>query len=167
MDVRDLWVSEEEIKEKEKEQKEIADATLSVEEEVALLRSVVRDLLLEKDMTEEEKLEYVYMYEDWILLDERVKIEAGTYLRYKDELYKVLISHPKQADYRPDVAVSLFTKVVPDGIVPEWKTPDSSNPFMKGDKATYKGVVWVSKIDNNVTVPDGDMPYNRYWEPVE
>lgn len=25
--------------------------------------------------------------------------------------------------------------------------------------------LWISKINSNTTVPDGDVPYNRYWEP--
>lgn len=25
--------------------------------------------------------------------------------------------------------------------------------------------LWISKINSNTTVPDGDEPYNRYWEP--
>jgi len=31
----------------------------------------------------------------------------------------------------------------------------------------YDSQVWESKIDANTTVPDGDVPYNRYWDIVE
>jgi hypothetical protein len=51
----------------------------------------------------------------------------------------------------------LFVKVlIPDeGIIPEWEQPDSTNPYMAGDKVTYNGKTYESIIDNNV------------WSPVE
>lgn len=36
----------------------------------------------------------------------------------------------------------------------EWKQPDSTNPYMKGDKVTYNGKTYESVIDNNVWSPD-------------
>jgi hypothetical protein len=53
------------------------------------------------------------------------------------------------------VAPSLFAKVlIPDiDVIPEWVQPDSTNPYMKGDKVTYKGKTWISTIDNNVWAP--------------
>jgi hypothetical protein len=30
---------------------------------------------------------------------------------------------------------------------------------------TMNDGLWISKINANVTVPDGDIPYNRYWQP--
>jgi len=29
------------------------------------------------------------------------------------------------------------------------------------------GQLWRSKINANTTKPDGDVPYNRYWEPYK
>lgn len=47
-----------------------------------------------------------------------------------------------------------------------WKpVTGAHDAYTKGDIVIYKGANWISKIDANVTVPDGDMPYNRYWEP--
>ena len=34
-----------------------------------------------------------------------------------------------------------------------WEQPDSTNPYMAGDKVTHNGKTWVSDIDNNVWEP--------------
>jgi hypothetical protein len=80
---------------------------------------------------------------------------AGERLTYNEKLYKVLQAHTSQADWTPDVAVSLFAKVLnPDpGVIPEWEQPGSTNPYMKGDKVRHNDKVWVSDIDNNVWEP--------------
>ena len=35
----------------------------------------------------------------------------------------------------------------------EWKQPDSTNPYQKGDKVTHNGKTWESTADNNVWEP--------------
>lgn len=74
---------------------------------------------------------------------------------YDSVLYKVLQAHTSQADWMPDVSVSLFAKIlIPDPtVIPEWEQPESTNPYMKGDKVTHNGKTWVSNIDNNVWEP--------------
>lgn len=76
-------------------------------------------------------------------------------VRYGDNLYRVLQAHTSQAGWAPDVAVSLFAKVlIPDPEeVPEWEQPGSTNPYMKGDRVRHNEKVWVSDIDNNVWEP--------------
>lgn len=70
-------------------------------------------------------------------------------------LYTVLQNHTSQAGWKPTAAPSLFAKVlIPDPtVVPEWEQPDSTNPYMKGDKVKHNGKVWVSLVDNNVWEP--------------
>lgn len=74
---------------------------------------------------------------------------------YENVLYKVLQSHIAQEGWEPTVAPSLFAKVlIPDAnVIPEWEQPDSTNPYMKGDKVTHNGSTWVSTVDNNVWEP--------------
>ena len=82
--------------------------------------------------------------------------EVGDRVKYNDVLYKVLQAHTSQADWTPDTAVSLFAKVlIPDPeVIPEWVQPESTNPYMTGDKVTYNGKTYISTIDNNVWAPD-------------
>ena len=92
-------------------------------------------------------------------------------VRHNDILYKVLQAHHSQADWAPDVAPSLFAKVIVGQIDPDtgeqeildWTQPDSTNPYMTGDKVKYKGVVYESTVDNNVWAPDA---YPQGWKEV-
>lgn len=103
--------------------------------------------------TDEQAIEVPVLYPIWA---EGVVYEVGARILYNEILYKVLVAHTSQADWTPDVAVSLFAKVlIPNAnVIPEWTQPDSTNPYMTGDKVTYKGKTWVSTVDNNVWSPD-------------
>ena len=80
---------------------------------------------------------------------------AGFKVQYGGKLYKCLTAHASQPDWTPDAAPSLWAKVlIPDpDTIPEWEQPDSTNPYMKGDKVAHNGKTWVSDVDNNVWMP--------------
>lgn len=80
---------------------------------------------------------------------------AGTRISYEVFVYKCLQDHTSQADWTPDAAPSLWTKLlIPDPeVIPEWEQPDSTNPYMTGDKVTHNGQTWESTVDNNVWEP--------------
>ena len=80
---------------------------------------------------------------------------AGFKVQYGGTLYKCLNAHTSQDDWTPAVSPSLFSKVlIPDeNIILEWEQPDSTNPYMKGDKVTHNGKTWESLVDNNVWEP--------------
>lgn len=101
---------------------------------------------------DEVALESTGAYPTW--KDEQA-YEVGDRVLYKDILYRVITAHTSQTDWTPDVAASLFAKVlIPDeDVVPAWEQPGSTNPYMTGDKVTHNGKTWVSDIDNNVWEP--------------
>lgn len=111
--------------------------------------------------TDELAVEASAVYPDW---KPDVDYVVGERVLYEDILYKVLIAHKSQADWTPNVAPSLFAKVliVDPNVTPEWEQPESTNPYMKGDKVMYNGKTYVSTVDNNVWTPDA---YG--WEVVE
>jgi hypothetical protein len=92
-----------------------------------------------------------------------VQYVAGERVLYNEVLYKVLQDHTSQETWTPTDAPSLFAKIlIPDeNVIPEWEQPDSTNPYMKGDKVLYKDVVYVSVIDNNTWSPEA---YPAGWE---
>ena len=102
--------------------------------------------------TDTQALEAPAVYPEW---KTDVMYALNERILYNNILYKVITSHTSQADWTPDVSASLFAKVlIPDpDIIPEWEQPDSTNPYMKGDKVTYNGKTWVSIVDNNVWAP--------------
>ena len=119
------------------------------QEAQAFVESIVK---LRESATDEQALESIPIYPAW---QENKSYTSGERVRYNEVLYKVLQNHTSQADWTPDVAVSLFAKVLiedPD-IISEWVQPDSTNPYQTGDKVTHNGTTWVSTVDNNVWEP--------------
>lgn len=107
---------------------------------------------LREKATDAVALESVDAYPSW---KSGVEYKVGERILYNDILYKVLTEHTSQEDWAPDVAPSLFAEVlIPDpNAIPEWKQPDSTNGYSKGDKVTHNGTTWVSDCDNNVWEP--------------
>lgn len=98
-------------------------------------------------------LEIQEFYDEWNV---DINVTVGQYIRYKDVLYKVLTAHTTQANWTPSETPSLFAKVLidPSGeTILDWEQPDSTNPYMKGDKVKYEGKTYMSTIDNNVWQP--------------
>ena len=81
--------------------------------------------------------------------------KKDTKLTYNGVLYKVLQDHTSQANWTPDAAPSLFAKVLvsADGTPQEWRQPDSTNPYNKGDRVLFNGKTYESLIDGNVWSP--------------
>lgn len=73
-------------------------------------------------------------------------------ISYKGKAYKVLQAHHSQADWTPDVAVSLFA-VIHAETIEDWTQPESTNPYNKGDKVRHNGKIWESTIDGNIWEP--------------
>ena len=102
-------------------------------------------------------------YDDW---EVGVKYEVGTYIRYEEVLYKVITAHTSQSDWTPTSASSLFAKVLIDPTgesINEWVQPDSTNPYMAGDKVIFNGKTYESVINNNVWSPSA---YPAGWKEI-
>lgn len=116
------------------------------------------------NVTDEEAYTMRYLYDEW---DKNGK----SYLKddrfmYENKFYKVLQNHKSQADWTPDTASGLYVEI-PDPSVeyPEWKQPTGAqNAYMTGDKVTFEGKKYISKIDNNTWSP---TDYPDGWELVE
>lgn len=102
--------------------------------------------------TDKQACEVPVLYPAW---KNEVNYVAGERVLYNDVLYKVLTSHTSQLDWTPDVAASLFTKVlIPDeNVIYPWEQPESTNPYMNGNKVTHNDKTWISTIDNNTWEP--------------
>ena len=122
---------------------------------------------IEKDaaaMDDKDALDYIELFPAWS--GEGVEYNVGDRVRYEGVLYKVLQVHTSQPDWTPDYAVSLFARVLnPDPeVIPDWVQPDSTNPYMKGDKVRFEGKIYESLIDGNVWSP---AAYPGGWKEVE
>ena len=104
---------------------------------------------------DEEALQVQCLYKQW---DKQIgkDLQVGEYIQYEGQLYKVLQQHTVQEQWTPVNAPSLFAKVLIDPTgetILAWEQPDSTNPYMKGDKVKHNDKVWQSTIDNNVWEP--------------
>ena len=119
------------------------------------------------NLSDEQALQVPLMFPKW---QEGKEYVVGDRVLYLGILYKVLQAHTSQAGWEPDIAPSLFAKnlIVKDEEdeqvdIPEWVQPDSTNPYMIGDKVKFEGKVYQSLIDNNVWSPSD---YPQGWEEV-
>ena len=99
-----------------------------------------------------EALEVKGIYPEW---DSAATYAADVKVLYEAVLYKCIQAHTAQEAWNPVDAVSLWAKVlIPDPeVIPAWEQPESTNPYMKGDKVAHNGKTWVSDVDNNVWEP--------------
>ena len=90
---------------------------------------------------------------------------ADDKVSYEGILYKCLQTHTSQSTWIPTDSPSLWAKVlIPDPeVIPDWEQPDSTNPYMKGDKVRYNEKVYESLIDNNIWSPEA---YPQGWREV-
>ena len=95
--------------------------------------------------------------------------KVGDRRKHEGILYKCLQAHTSQEDYSPDKAASLWARMLnPDPeVIPVWEQPDSTNPYMTGDKVHYPdadGPIYESVIDGNIWSPEA---YPQGWQIVE
>jgi len=103
-------------------------------------------------LTDEQAVQVKGIYKEWA---ETETYATGDRVQYEGVLYRCLQPHTAQETWTPADSPSLWAEVlIPDpDVIPEWKQPDSTNPYSKGDKVTHNGKTWVSDIDNNVWEP--------------
>lgn len=116
-----------------------------------------------QSFTDETALEAVSLFPSW---QSGIDYTVGQRVRYNGVLYSVLQAHTSQDTWQPDVAVSLFAKVlIPDpDVVPEWEQPGNTNPYMTGERVLFEGTVYESLIDNNVWSPTA---YPAGWKAID
>ena len=113
--------------------------------------------MLNKDvenMTDEEALEVAALYPTWkSKLDKGEELTLNERLWYNIKLYKVIQAHIPQADWTPDVAVSLFREVSM-ATYPDWIQPiGPQDAYNKDERVSHNGKHWISDINGNVWEP--------------
>ena len=116
-------------------------------------------------LTDEQAATVPDAFREW---KPETEYKAGDRRKYNGALYKCLQDHTSQADWSPDVAVSLWARIlIPDPeVIPVWEQPDSTNPYMIGDKVHFPTIddpVYESTIDGNVWSPEA---YPQGWRLV-
>ena len=131
------------------------------------LRQIIRLAVKQaRNITDDaEALEVKFLYKEFEAQIGR-DLAVGEYIQYNDKLYKVLQAHKVQSNWTPEDAPSLFAEVLTDPTgetILEWRQPDSTNAYMKGDKVIFEGKTYESLIDNNVWSP---AAYPAGWKAI-
>ena len=115
------------------------------------------------EMSDDEAIKNAVLFKQWN--GNGIEYKTNERVVFNGTLYSVLIAHISQPNWCPDVSPSLFAKVLnPDPeVIPEWEQPDSTNPYMKGDKVRYNGKIYESLIDNNIWSPSD---YPNGWKEI-
>lgn len=120
-------------------------------------------------LNEEQAMEICGVYDAW---KPDTAYVTGEYITYGEnsvgdaQLYKVVQAHTSQADWTPDVTVSLYTPIglTEDGY-PIWAQPTGAHDaYNAGDIVEYNGILYKSLIDGNTFAPDA---YPDGWEVYE
>lgn len=117
------------------------------------IRNAINNIIA--DIPDEQAVECAVLFPLW---QADIEYKYGDRVRYNDDLYKVITSASfnSQATWTPDVSPSLFSKILPgqEGTeIGEWVQPDSTNPYMRGDRVTYNSQMYESVVDGNVWAP--------------
>ena len=128
-----------------------------------LLQKVAEPILADEvNLTEQSVADTMMLYKHWrvgnIYNKDSSDIDQKRFV-YNNELYNVIATeHKAQSDWTPDIAISLYVKITPPGIIAEWKQPlGPQDAYHIGDKVTHNGFKW------ECTQADGNG--NNVWEP--
>lgn len=123
---------------------------MNIVDRAKMLRGQVESLA--ETLEDEKALKVVELFPNW---KANTLYNIGDRIRYEGVLYRCLSMHLSQTDWIPSDSVSLWARVlIPDpDVIPDWEQPESTNPYMKGDKVRHIGKVWESAIDYNVYEP--------------
>ena len=117
-----------------------AKRPLTMEEVVKLTISKTINSIAIEDETALRMVEYYPA-------PEAASYAAGDRIQYNGKLYKCLQAHTAQAGWNPVDAPSLWAEVLAgqdDTAIGEWVQPDSTNPYMRGDRVGYNGKTYES-----------------------
>ena len=122
---------------------------------LSIIKSITRLAKTQANLIKDDNQAYdcKILYPEW---SSRKEYVLGQYANKDGVLYKCIIGHTSQADWTPEASPSLWAKVLPGQSgteTGEWIQPDSTNPYMKGDRVSHNGKTWESDIDNNVWEP--------------
>ena len=135
---------------------------MSIVDRARELRAIIEQIA--QTLDDESALNSTELFPNWN--GDGVEYETGQKIRYENKLYKVLQPHTSLPSWTPTDAPSLFAEILAgqEGTdIGEWVQPDSTNPYMTGDRVIFNGVVYESLIDNNVWSPS---IYPAGWKQV-
>jgi hypothetical protein len=125
----------------------------------AQINAALRFIGQKLELSESESMEIADLYPQWT--PERsyavgVIVKYGVNADGETQLYKVVQAHTSQADWTPNTAASLFSKIgFTESGTPLWTQPQGGHDaYQIGDEVSYGGKIYRCTVANNVWQPD-------------
>lgn len=113
-------------------------------------------------LTDDQAESVTILFPEW---EVGVLYSVGDRRQYNGLLYKCLQAHKSQADWTPDVAVSLWVRTSAEEWIPWYQPTGAHDAWMRGKKMAYTdGHHYICLVDGTVYPPD-IVPNS--WEFVE
>ena len=128
-------------------------------ERAAQMDTVISLFVKTAEITDAQALTVSAFYDEWRATDENGKpihYEVGERRNYQGHLYRCNLAHDSQDSWNPADAHSLWTRIIPEGEIPEWEQPQPGifDGYEKGQKVTHNGKLYESTFDGlNVWEP--------------
>ncbi len=154
-----LYLEGNSLYKKTKEEIALEEADLRPQD-VSIFREKIDTLIVSLD--DDAAIENAILFPSWKV---GMNYSVGERIRYNNLLYKVLQAHTSQSDWTPDVAPSLFARILSENpnVIIDWVQPDSTNGYSTGTLVKYNGKIWMSTADNNIWIPGTiGAPWTEY-----
>lgn len=119
------------------------------------LRKIIQVAIKEaREIVDNQKaLEVMFLYKKFDLQIGK-QLEVGEYIQHNDKLYQVLQTHTAQAEWTPDVAVSLFMVIDKehDGSVNDPIPAQTNMEYFKDKYYTENGVLYLCTRDSRIAL---------------
>lgn len=125
------------------------------------LRATVERLA--QKLNDKDALENIELFPSWNGSSKEYK--EGEKVKYQGKLYRTLVTHTSQNDWKPTETPTLFAQVLvsEDGSPLPWVQPTNQNPYSVGDKVIFDDKIYESTVDNNMWSPT-DYPLG--WKEI-
>lgn len=129
--------------------------------EAAAAKEEANTLREERDDLRAKYEAFAAQFRTWADFEIGETIPAGEFITHNGTVYKVVIGHPKQADYIPGATGmgALFTLAkdtteTQEDLVLPWVQPKGSrDTYSFGARVTHQEKVWESTVQDNVWTP--------------
>ena len=124
---------------------------MKLEEAKAIIAALVT---LRESATDEQALAASVLYPEWKIDNSYAEDDI---CRFNGDLYRALQNSTGAAEHTPDIATSLWKKILPaeepGGYLP-WVQPlGATDAYNEGDRVTHNDKVWESTCANNIWEP--------------
>lgn len=114
-------------------------------------RPVFYDANTMTEISEEDVNGLIDKYDDYVIGKAYM---AGDKFKYNGLSYAVIQAHTSQADWKPDLVMSLYKQIFPEEVIAEWVQPTGAqDAYNIGDQVLFNGSIYESLINANVWSP--------------